>query len=90
MKPGQKTGAGDWAPEMSHQVNRGASVTVNRREVAGHVARSGEARGHTGPKSGQAKGQMEPLYLAMMRALWIWRTHEMRLMASCNQVARAC
>ena len=33
---------------------------------------------------------MEPLHLAMMRALWIWRTHEMRLKASCNQVARAC
>ena len=33
-------------------------------------------------------GQMESLHLAMMRALWIWRTHEMRLMASCNQVAR--
>ena len=32
---------------------------------------------------------MEPLHLALMRALWIWRTHEMRLMASCNQV-RAC
>ena len=33
---------------------------------------------------------MVPLHLAMMRALWIWRTHEMRLMASCNQVAGAC
>ena len=32
---------------------------------------------------------MVPLHLAMMRALWIWRTHEMRLMASCNQ-AWAC
>ena len=41
-KPGQKPGTGDRAPELSHQVNRGAPVTVNRREVAG------EARAHTG------------------------------------------
>ena len=33
---------------------------------------------------------MEPVLLAIMRALWIWRTHEMRLVASCNQVAWAC
>ena len=32
---------------------------------------------------------MDPLHLAMMRALWIWRTHEVRLMASCSQVAPA-
>ena len=33
---------------------------------------------------------MEPLQLAMMRVLWIWRTHEMCIVASCSQMARAC
>ena len=33
---------------------------------------------------------MVPLHLAMMRALWICRMHDIRLMASWSQMARAC
>ena len=61
--------------------------TGEKTQVTEHGS---QERGLAGPQAGQTRGQMEPLHLAMMRALWIWRTHEMRLMASCNQAARAC
>ena len=62
---------------------------VTRREDTRRGAR-GQERVRRTPEGQAGEVQMEPLHLAMMRALWIWRTHEMRLMASCNQVARTC
>ena len=85
VNPEKYPGVGDWAPETPHQVDGSVHMTVNRREVAGQAARSNQPNG-----GGQAAGRIKPLHSAMMRALWIWRTHEIRLMASCNQVARAC
>ena len=87
-----------------HWGNRGQ--TRKRARIAAPGGQSGHRRSpgeksrarSTGPGTGTADtggpsgrgAQIVPLHLAMMRALWIWRTHEMRLMASCNQVARAC
>ena len=88
-KAGVKPRIVDRAPGTLRRVARSGGEGHQARR---HGARSTGARNraHWARRARQAGGQMEPLHLAMMRALWIWRTHEMRLMTSCSQVARAC
>ena len=90
------------AKQRCGELEKGRSQTQNSRLGTRNFTPSGQNRRRRSPgredagaehgarRGGQAGGQMEPLHLSMMRALWIWRTHEMRLVASCNQVARAC
>ena len=75
--------------EQSHQVNRGAPVTVKRRDVVGHVTRSDEARATRPPRGDDGLGSDLAVALGD-DARVVNRTHEIHLMASCNQVARAC
>ena len=76
----------DRAPGKPQHVDQVARRSHEARSrMRSHRYQEPDAAG-PGGRGGQG-GQMVPLHLAMMRALWIWRTHEMRLVASCNQVA---
>ena len=79
-----RLGTRNFTPGGQNRRRRSPGEKTQARSTGPGTGRKGARR------AGQVRGQMEPLHLAMMRALWIWTTHEMRLVASCNQVARAC